>query len=67
MIEQYAEDEDFAGIHAQLTDGHRHEHYILKDGFLMMHGRLCVTKQLRPKVMIESHAPPYAGHCGLMP
>ncbi|MCO5588633.1 hypothetical protein L7F22_042590 [Adiantum nelumboides] len=31
----------------------------------MMHGKLCVTKQLRPKVLIECHAPPYAGHRGI--
>ncbi|MCO5569982.1 hypothetical protein L7F22_023696 [Adiantum nelumboides] len=31
----------------------------------MMHSKLCVTKQLRPKVLVESHAPPYAGHRGI--
>ncbi|MCO5607558.1 hypothetical protein L7F22_061755 [Adiantum nelumboides] len=31
----------------------------------MMHGKLCVTKQLPPKVLIECHAPPYAGHRGI--
>ncbi|MCO5591065.1 hypothetical protein L7F22_045042 [Adiantum nelumboides] len=31
----------------------------------MMHGKLCVTKQLRPKVLIECHAPRYAGHRGI--
>lgn len=45
MKEQYAEDEDFARIYDQLSEGQRHEHYTLKDGFLMMHGRLYVTKQ----------------------
>ena len=30
-----------------------------------MHGRLCVTRQLRQKVLTESHAPPYAGHRGI--
>ncbi|MCO5549490.1 hypothetical protein L7F22_002961 [Adiantum nelumboides] len=29
--------------------------------FLMIHGKLCVTKQLQLKVLIECHAPPYAG------
>ena len=30
-----------------------------------MHGdRLCITKDLREKVMFESHAPPYAGQKG---
>ncbi|MCO5603663.1 hypothetical protein L7F22_057814 [Adiantum nelumboides] len=31
----------------------------------MMHGKLCVTKQLWSKVLIEYHAPPYAGHRGI--
>ncbi|MCO5582547.1 hypothetical protein L7F22_036444 [Adiantum nelumboides] len=53
--EQYANDEDFARIFEQLMDGQRHEHYLLKDGFMMMHGRLCVTRPLRHKVMEESH------------
>lgn len=65
MKEQYAEDEDFAGIFEQLINGQHHDHYVLKNGFIMMHGRLCVTKQLRPKVLFESHAPPYAGHRGI--
>ena len=63
--EQYADDEDFAGIYEQLISGQHHDHYVLKDGVLMMHGKLCVTKQLRPKVLVESHAPPYAGHRGI--
>ncbi|MCO5551861.1 hypothetical protein L7F22_005366 [Adiantum nelumboides] len=28
----------------------------------MMHGKLCVTKQLRPEILIECHDPPYVGH-----
>ena len=59
---QYAADNDFARVYKQLSDGVRHEHYLLRDGFLMMHGKLCVTKQLRSNVLIKSHAPPYAGH-----
>ncbi|MCO5612638.1 hypothetical protein L7F22_066907 [Adiantum nelumboides] len=62
MREQYANDEDFARVFEQLIDGQRHEHYLLKDGFMMMHGRLCVTRPLRRKVTEESHVPPYAGH-----
>ncbi|MCO5612199.1 hypothetical protein L7F22_066461 [Adiantum nelumboides] len=33
--------------------------------FFMMHGKLCGTKQLRPKVLTECYAPPYAGHRGI--
>ncbi|MCO5607072.1 hypothetical protein L7F22_061264 [Adiantum nelumboides] len=65
MKGQYVEDEDFARIYDQIVNGQRHEHYTLKIGFPVMHGKLCVTKQLRPKVLIECHAPPYAGHCGI--
>ncbi|MCO5547211.1 hypothetical protein L7F22_000656 [Adiantum nelumboides] len=65
MNGQYAEDEDFARIYDQIVNGQRHEHYTLRSDFLMMHGKLCVTKQLRPKVLTECHAPPYAGHRGI--
>ncbi|MCO5560267.1 hypothetical protein L7F22_013878 [Adiantum nelumboides] len=62
MREQYANGEDFARIFEQLMDGQRHEHYLLKDGFMMMHGRLCVTRPLRHKVIEASHVPSYTGH-----
>ncbi|MCO5612116.1 hypothetical protein L7F22_066378 [Adiantum nelumboides] len=65
MKGQCAEDEDFARIYDQIINGQRHEHYTLKSDFLMIHGKVCVTKQLRPKVLIECHAPPYAGHRGI--
>ncbi|MCO5555027.1 hypothetical protein L7F22_008566 [Adiantum nelumboides] len=38
---------------------------ILKSDFLMMHGKLCITKQLQPKVLIECHALPYARQSGI--
>ena len=59
--EQYADDEDFARIYDEIVNGQNHEHYLLKDSFMLVHGRLCVTKPLRQKVMTESHSPPYAG------
>ena len=65
MKTQYADNEEFARIYDQLSEGQPHEHYLLRDGFLLMHGRLCVTSQLRNKVLIESHAPPFAGHRGI--
>ena len=42
-----------------------HEHYTLKEAFLMMHCRLCVTRPLRQKVLTESHAPSSAGYRGI--
>ena len=65
MKEQYTQDEEFCIIYDSLTSGERHNHYTLRDEFLLMHGKLCVTKAMRPKVMTESHAPPYAGHRGI--
>ena len=65
MKEQYAIDDSFARVYDQLIEGHKHKHYTLKEGFLMMQGKLCVTHQLRQKVLTESHAPPYASHRGI--
>ena len=65
MKDQYAQDEEFGRIFDQLENGDRHEHYTLKDGYLLMHGRICVTKQKREKILVESHCPPYAGHRGI--
>ena len=65
MKEQYAEDEEFCKIYDSLTMGEQHNHYTLRDEFLLMHGKLCVTKAIRAKVLAESHAPPYAGHRGI--
>ena len=65
MKEQYAQDEEFCRVFDTLSNGERHNHYSLSDGFLLMHGKLCVTKEMRAKVLIESHAPPYAGHRGI--
>ena len=65
MIDKYAQDEDYASIVKDLEEGRAHEHYSLKEGFLMYGSRLCITKDLREKVMDESHAPPYVGHRGI--
>ena len=46
-----------------LPGGQHHVPYNLKDGFIMMHENLCIMKQLSPNVAVESHAPPYVGHC----
>ena len=62
MIGNYAEDGDFASILENLENGNFHYSYSFKDGFLLHGSRLCITKNLREKVMYESHAPPYAGH-----
>ena len=65
MIGDYINDEDFASIMATISNNLPHEPYSLKDGVLLHGSRLCITKNLRDKVMYESHVPPYAGHRGI--
>ena len=65
MVDSYAIDLDFANVMFVLTNGKTQDPYMLKDGFLLYNPKLRVTKGLREKVMQESHAPPYAGHCGI--
>ena len=65
MIDDYVNDEDFASIMANISNETPYEPYSLKDGFLLHGSRLCITKNLRDKVMYESHVPPYAGHRGI--
>ena len=65
MMEKYADDEDYASIIKNFEEGKDNENYSLKEGFLMHGSKLCITKDLREKVMLESHAPPYVGHRGI--
>ena len=65
MIDDYVNDEDYASIMANISNDLPHEPYSLKDGFLLHGSRLCITRNLKDKVMYESHAPPYVGHCGI--
>ena len=62
MIEEYVQDDDYASIVAKLVNDIPQESYSLKEGFLLHGSRLCITKNLREKVMYESHVPPYVGH-----
>ena len=66
MVEKYANDNDFALIFQDLKDGKSKEPYSLNEGFLLHGSRLCIVKDLREKVMYESHSPPYAGHRGIL-
>ena len=43
----------------------KEEPFSVQDGYLLYGNRLCVTQALREKVMLESHAQPYAGHRGI--
>lgn len=65
MKEQYAQDPDFADLFDRLQSGDSVPKFSLKDGFVMRHAQLCVTKELRQKVLTECHQPPYAGHRGI--
>ena len=62
MVDVYAMDPDFANVMSALNMGKTQDPYVLKDGFLLYGSRLCVTKDLRAKVMLEFHAPPNEGH-----
>ena len=63
----YADDNDFMIIWADLHEGKAISPYSLKDGFLYHQQAICVVQPLRTKVMCEAHAPPYAGHRGILP
>ena len=65
MIDEYVQDDDYASIVAKLTNDIPQENCPLKEGFLLHGSRLCITKNLREKVMYESHVSPYAGHWGI--
>lgn len=60
----YSINEDFKDIWNRLQNGDLVASYVIKEGFLMIQTRLCVTKDLRPKVMDECHDPPNMGHRG---
>ena len=62
----YASDEDFQIIWNQLQHGDLVPSYVIKEGFLFMQNKLCVTKELRTKVMEECHVPPFMGHRGIL-
>ena len=62
----YADDEDFREVWAVLNEGKSAPPFSIKDGFLYHHQAICVVTGLRTKVMSETHAPPYAGHRGIM-
>ena len=66
MIVDYVNDEDYASTMANISNDLPHEPYSLKDGFLLHGSQLCVTKNLRDKVMYESHVSPYVGHRGIL-
>ena len=67
MVDEYATDPDLKDIMSVFAIGKKEEPYDLKDGYLLYGNRLCITHGLREKVMYETHAPPYAGHRGILP
>ena len=66
MPEQYGIDKDFKEIWDALHEGKSIPPFSIRDGFLYHSQALCVVAGLRTKVMEETHAPPYAGHRGIM-
>ena len=65
MIERYEQDSDYQEVMARLLQGQMQDPYSPKEGFLLHCNRLCITKDMRAKVMSESHKPPYVGHRGI--
>ena len=65
MIDDYVTYENYTSIMDNISNDLPHEPYSLKDGFLLHGSWLCITKNIRDKVMYESHVPPYAGHYGI--
>ena len=66
MPELYEKDEDFKEVWAALQEGKSAPSFSIRDGYLYHNQAICVVTGLRTKVMSESHAPPYAGHRGIM-
>ena len=66
MDEDCVEADDFIRIYNQVANGQYHEHYNLRDGFLIKDEKVCIRKQLMPKTLFETHGPPYVGIAGLM-
>ena len=48
-----------------ITMGNTQDPYKVSNGYLLYGNCLCITKNLREKVMMESHASPYVGHHGI--
>ena len=65
MVDEYAIDPNFTNVMSATTMGKIQDPYKVSDGYLLHGNCLCITKNLREKLMIESHAPPYAGHQGI--
>ena len=65
MVDEYAIDPNFTNVMFAITMGETQDPYKVSDGYLLHDNCLCINKNLREKVMMESHAPPYAGHCGI--
>ena len=65
MREHYATDLDFKEIWQQMQEGQSSSQYSVKEGYLMKDDCLCITQEMRQKILDECHAPPYAGHSGI--
>ena len=66
MIYEYARDMDFKDVMSMIALGKVEESFHVKHGYLLYSNRLCVTYNMRDKVMYETHAPLYAGHRGIL-
>ena len=65
MREHYAIDPDFEEKWQQMLEGQSSSQYLAKDGYLMKDDCICITQEMRKKILDECHAQPYAGHRGI--
>ena len=66
-IEQYASDEDFKEVYANLSEGNHVEEngYHLHNHFLFHLGKLCIPQGERLSMMREAHSSLIAGYFGV--
>ena len=65
MEVEYAIDPNFNNVMSAITMKKTQDPYKVSNGHILHGNCLCITKNLIEKVIMESHAPPYAGHCGI--
>ena len=65
MREHYAIDSDYKEIWQPMQEGQSSSQYSVKEGYLMKDDCICITQEMRQKILDECHAPPYARHRGI--
>lgn len=61
----YARDDYFSSPYQALLQGESLSDFTMAEGYLFFKGKLCICKELKEKVLGESHNPPFIGHRGI--